>query len=633
VLDQIFDVVGANLRAAATSAGQERNIPTRLHSLLVDGLDQIASSHALARDWELVAPLPFGRALNTSINAHPQSQAEAQFLLTGDGDCSPATQARATTIGELAKQAKLFELADQDELIADLFLAKLGEPHDVAKAQAYSFAASERVALAAQVMIEQSDILIGVWDGATTSFTGGTGHTIALTLATGTPVVWIDARAPENWRILYAPEALPGRDTVTSDHEDREEALARLIQSALRPEQGKRHGPSSTHLEGLDALNEQSWATKSAPVWHIYRRTEAVFGGIGLAQKFKGLSQTYETPDQIATGSARKFMDASNALPVQQGAFIAHIETSILRRFAWADGISARLSDLYRGGMTWNFVFSAFAITGGIAYLPFATSNAKWIFALFELVLLLGILGITFVGQRHRWHGRWFETRRVAEYLRHSPILLLMGVARAPSRWPKGSHTSWPEYYARHSLRSVGLPQIALTSYYLRDALTHLLLPHVTGQADYHRSKAKRLAAAHHHLDQVSELLFKLAVASVSCYLALKIAALVHIVSYESTAHYSKLFTFLGVLFPTFGGAIAGIRFFGDFERFSAISDVTAQKLDAVAARINLVLQAPPNAITYAHAAELAHATDDIVIAEIENWQAVFSGKHISVPV
>jgi hypothetical protein len=30
---------------------------------------------------------------------------------------------------------------------------------------------------------------------------------------------------------------------------------------------------------------------------------------------------------------------------------------------------------------------------------------------------------------------------------------------------------------------------------------------------------------------------------------------------------------------------------------------------------------------------DLPHAFDDIVIEEIENWQAVFCGKHISVPV
>ena len=95
----------------------------------------------------------------------------------------------------------------------------------------------------------------------------------------------------------------------------------------------------------------------------------------------------------------------------------------------------------------------------------------------------------------------------------------------------------------------------------------------------------------------------------------------------------SKLFTFLGVMFPTLGASIAGIRYFGDFERFAAISEVTAEKLDAVHLRIGLLLAAPDDALDYSAVAELVHTVDDIVVSEIENWQAVFGGKHITVPV
>ena len=93
------------------------------------------------------------------------------------------------------------------------------------------------------------------------------------------------------------------------------------------------------------------------------------------------------------------------------------------------------------------------------------------------------------------------------------------------------------------------------------------------------------------------------------------------------------MFTFLGVLLPTFGGAFASIRYFGDFERFAAISSVTAEKLHGVHARIEQVLAASTGVLDYGHAADLAHATDDVVVSEIENWQAVFGGKHITVPV
>ena len=93
------------------------------------------------------------------------------------------------------------------------------------------------------------------------------------------------------------------------------------------------------------------------------------------------------------------------------------------------------------------------------------------------------------------------------------------------------------------------------------------------------------------------------------------------------------MFTFLGVLLPTFGAAIAGIRYFGDFERFSAISRVTAEKLQAIHTRIDRLLAAPEGALDYGRAADLAHATDDVVVSEIESWQSVFGGKQVTVPV
>jgi hypothetical protein len=45
------------------------------------------------------------------------------------------------------------------------------------------------------------------------------------------------------------------------------------------------------------------------------------------------------------------------------------------------------------------------------------------------------------------------------------------------------------------------------------------------------------------------------------------------------------------------------------------------------------VLAAPDGALDYGRAADLAHATDDVVVSEIESWQSVFGGKHVTVPV
>ncbi len=617
VLAAIFAAIDA-----VTAAEPTPPAPTRLHCLLADGVDQIAASAALARGWELVAPLPFGRVLNVAINAQPESAADARALLNGGDAVDPHTQAKAVAIRELGETVRLFELAERDAKIAALFLAKMDAPTDIAKAQAFSAHSSERVALAGRVMIEQSDIIIGVWDGETTSLIGGTGHTIAAALDLGAAVVWIDTRAPEDWTILRAPESLAALTTGGGD--DRMELLAVLVRAALRP-------PAGGLRAGITALASEAWHPHSSRWWTGYRRIEALFGGDG--RPFRSLRQTYQTPVSVATGTGAGVIAAANALPGGDTEFAARIDGNVLRRYAWSDGISAHLSDRYRGGMIANFLLSASAVIVSIAYQPFATFDDKWKFALVEFVLLSAILLITWRGGKRRWHGRWFETRRVAEYFRHAPILLLLGVARPPGRWPKGSDTAWPEYYARAGLRAMGLPRVAITPAYLRAALTGLLDAHVVSQRDYHLGKAAKLTNVHHNLDGFSTRLFQLAVVSVTIYLGLKGAAALSLVPHEWPHSSSYAFTFMGVALPTLGAAIAGMRYFGDFERFAAISEVTAEKLDAVHARLSLLLSSPDDALDYARAAELAHAADEIVVSEIENWQAVFGGKHITVPV
>ncbi|HEX4742041.1 MAG TPA: hypothetical protein VH353_11980 [Caulobacteraceae bacterium] len=627
----VFSAIDGVLAATPALLGPGPASRPRLHSLLAEGADQLAAALALERGWDLSAPLPFGRQLNRAINALPQTHEEARFLLTGEGGCGPATLARASRIRALEQYARLFELADRDEAIEPLFLGKMcGDP---AAAEAYASQASERVSLATQVMIEHSDLVVGVWDGATSASVGGTGHTIALALELGAPVIWIDAREPAGWRILTAPESLAAIMGGARAEPDDGAALARIIEGALRPLAGKAADPHGRAAKGLQALHTERWRPRSSRFWHAYRRVEVLFGARGLSGRLRSLTQVYESPEEIAYGSAALQIAAEQALPGQDAAFVARVRDEVLRRFAWADGVSSRLSDAYRGGMVLSFVFSALAVIAGVAYLPFATHREKWVFALVEFGLLAAILAVTFVGQRRRWHGRWFETRRVAEYFRHAPILLLLGVGRPTGRWPRGTETSWPEWYARHGLRDLGLPRVRVSADYLRGALEGLLLVHVIQQRDYHRAKAERLARAHHGLDRLSEVLFVLAVVSVGSYLVLAAAAAVGLVGEAVPLAASPFTTFLGVLLPVSGAAIASIRYFGDFERFSAISEVTAEKLDAVAGRIGVLLAAPEGAIDYARVSDLAHAADDIVVSEIENWQAVFGGKHITVPV
>ncbi len=621
VLAGILDLIDRAVVTAPAKAALGHFAPTRIHTLLADGTDRMASLMGLERGYELVAPLPFGRRLNRTINSLTSDPADARRLLAGEDALDPASQVHAASIRALSDRACLFALADADERIAELLLAKLDNPTDSAAASLFAAEASRRVALAGRILIEQSDLMLGVWDGITTAHVGGTGHTIATALELGAPVIWINPARPEDWRLLATPEALA---TIHLRHETagRELGLEAIVQGALDP--GTDDGQP-----GFTALERERWRPRSNRLAHAYRRVESLFGGQGLRR----LTQHFERPEAIAQGSAAPFLAQARSLPHHDAAHVEAMAVGVLKRFAWADGVSARLSDAYRGGMTINFVLSSLSIVGGISYLPFVGIEQKWLFAAAELLLLCGILAITFFGQRWNLHTRWFETRRVAEYLRHAPLLLILGAARPAGRWPHGADASWPEFYARQVLRDIGLPRVAIGQDYLRAVLTGPLRDHVCSQRDYHFAKAGRLATVNHRLDTLSGQLFQLAVAAVALYLALRGLEALHLVSVSLVEGLSKYFTVLGVMFPTFGAGIAGIRYFGDFERFGEISEVTAEKLDAISRRIDLLAKAAPGALNYGEVAELVHAADDVVVAEIESWQAVFGGKQIAVPV
>ncbi len=619
-LNAVFALIDAQSKAAAKAIEPASISPVRLHSLLAYGADLMAVQQAIALGWSVDAPLPFGLALNVAINAQPETIADMEALLAGDAPANGIVAARAKEIMAAAEFAQLFELAEQDVRLSELFRAHLGRPADASATSAFQNPCSDRAAMAARVMIEQSDIVIGIWDGVTRGSVGGTRHTIAAALEHGVPVVWIDASQPGDWRVLRATEELATRHIPAT--RARETDLEHLVREALLP----------VGTPWRDVSRVERWRDRSNPWLHSYRRIEAVFGD-PHNRPFRTLKQHYERPDQIATGSGTNLLAAASALPACDQRLVAKIATRVLQPFAWADGISTWLSDAYRGGMVASFFLSAFAIIGGMAYMPFADVNRKWIFALFEFVLLAMIVGIFIVGKKWRWHERWFETRRVAEYFRHAPFLLLLGAARSAGRWPRGAEGNWPEWYVRHELREIGLPQMVVRAPFLRQSLALMREQHVEPQRDYHYGKAKRLRRAQHNLDRLSEILFVLAVISVATYLLIELGALAHLFSHELPHAVAKPFTFLGVLFPTLGGAFAGVHYFGDFERFASISDITAEKLDGVATRIAILQTAPDAEISYARVSDIAHMIDDIVVAEIENWQAVFGGKHITVPV
>lgn len=630
-LSGLFDEID---RLCANNAGGEARV--RLHNLLANGVDEIAADAALERGWSLVAPLPFGPDLNCAINSGANTIDDFNAVCEGRTASDPQTAARATAIRTLENRASVFAIADRDDAIRKLALAKLADPADEQVGARLTALYAINTALAGRVMLERCDLLIAVWDGATTDFAGGTGHTIKTALEMGTPVLIMDPASPEEWTVCTLPEELAHPANI-ADPDLPRERLATLAKGALASMDQDRR-----------VIEREQWRAKAGIGLGFYRRLERLFGG--RSNRSGTVSASYEAPEAIAQGSAASTLEAAQAAISQAKQGIGTIAGAgadgsadtaqlrmalrqrILPTFAWADGVSSRLADAYRSGMSLNFLLSALAIIAGAAYLPLDLSKYKWVFASLEFLLLLAILVITYAGYRRAWHRRWFETRRLAEYLRFAPGMLLIGVARPIGRWPRSDRAEWPERFARDALRDAGLPNVAVDRPYMRRVLNDVILPHVRGQRRYHEAKAGQLETAHHRIDLSAEVCFIAAIVSVLAYLVLEVGALAGIVPQGLPYAVAKTFTFLGVAFPTLGANLAGLRYFGDFDRFAAISRVTASQLRNVETRIELLLSGDPERLTYDAARELVRTVEEIVVSEIEGWQAVFGSKHLSLP-
>jgi hypothetical protein len=86
------------------------------------------------------------------------------------------------------------------------FAALLGRASAVFDAGGERSAAEAAYELAGQIVVEQSDVLIAIWDGEDSRGRGGTGQMVNEALELGVPVVWLNATEPAETCVLWLDE-------------------------------------------------------------------------------------------------------------------------------------------------------------------------------------------------------------------------------------------------------------------------------------------------------------------------------------------------------------------------------------------------------------------------------------------
>lgn len=485
-------------------------------------------------------------------------------------------------------------------------------------------------ASAGSVVINQSDVLIAVWDGYRENKIGGTEHTLDIALGLGVPTIWIDAHAPHHWQIVTKSSPLPpsvaGQRSEPTTPGTRA-ALRRLVRSLLRApapvQPATKHSKVPTHpLRAIsDFYAEKRPKNNPAFLWKLFRN---VVGDSTLRMppwKVQGFEASVlkEWPQRTESSDS-----------------LACLIDSLRPYYAWADKAGDLYADRYRSGFLFGYFSAVIAVV--LALLPIA---AEWfadrnptgeiVCIVAEGVAILLIVLCVLHSRGQRWHERWIDYRYAAELIRHIRLVIPLGGGRPLLQSPAhhamygNPRDAWGAWYARAVERFIGLPRETIDAVSLtrvRDDLTKTL----EGQRRFHRTAGTRCDRIEHRL-HVTELV--LLSATLACCV---LHALPHAGLHARWLEFVPplVLSSACAVLPALGAALAGIMNQGEFRRVAKRSGAMARRLDELHRRAESMIASDSSAdlhanpVTSTQLTALANEAASVMTNEVVDWRIVF---------
>ncbi len=577
----------------------------RANSPLAEGADRLFAQEALRLGYELCCIMPFAQA---------EYEQDFQSADSFESD-------------SLARFQALLAEAEAGPGLTRFELDGRRDRHD----EAYEAAGG--------VVLNQSDLLVAVWDGGASRGAGGTVDTLRQAIDLGVPTLWIDSRAPHGWKLLQRSEdldcvdaegncaAAPMEAEPEEDERRLRAALAQVVEAELGLPPADPEATEDTtraHLEDYGA--ERKPRVNLAFIWKLSRD---FLGGGGL--RLPPL-RVPDFVDQIRS-EWPVLGDPAVAGCSAPTPAISWINAALRSRYAWADKLADRYADAHRSAFVWSSLLAAGAVF--TALLPVATHLQHRPFlaaalAIVDAVILIFMVAIPYFARKRRWHQRWTEYRVLAELIRELRILIPLGRGRPLPRAAThlanyGDPTrSWMYWRMRAIGRAVGLPDARVDAAYIREQLDHLLdfigvapgagvAAH--GQLGFHRVNCERMERIHDSLHRSTLALFVLTIAGVVLNWLLSSVPV-------RTPLVTPWLVLISVVLPALGAALASINNQGEFTRLQRRSRAMAEGFEAMRLRITaLAGQATPprlDAVT-----EVAAEIAAVMVDENVDWRIV----------
>jgi len=256
-----------------------------------------------------------------------------------------------------------------------------------------------------------------------------------------------------------------------------------------------------------------------------------------------------------------------------------------------------------------------------VGYAFHERETIRHVFPIVEVIIIISIILVTFLGIRRRWHERWIDYRLLAEYLRQTQFLMALGRAsisafRFPSHLSYGDpRNSWMYWYLQTVVRHSGIMRVKFDGNYLK-SVTGFLDESIRDQINYHQRNARVSQKVNERLRNVGLGLFFLAAAAAVCHLFLPKA-------------WPHLLTTLTIVGPSFGAAAAAIRSQGEFERLTKSSRAMSSQLKSLCEKVQAL---KPNDLSSVKLTQLAVESAQLMVKDVLNWRLVVEEKPLDLP-
>jgi hypothetical protein len=557
----------------------------RAVSPLAEGTDRLFAEQALSLGYALCCPLPF---------------LQEEF----ENDFAPG---QALEDHSVERFRRLLEQTNQspDGVIFEL-------DGDRAKA-------GEAYGEAGRVVLNQSDLLVVIWDGGEPQGQGGTVQTLREATQYHVPVLRIDALAPHTWDLLRSQEDLERlnsaqRHAPEPDAPPAWDDLRRIVRDTLSP-------PTPNEKEQLAVDLRESFFRERKPnlnlmfVWKMFR--DLVDTG-----KFRAPTiRVQDFEDAVA-----KDWPVDAPIDDSRKDVAGWINRRLRPHYAWSDKLADLYADSYRSTYVLAYLLTAAAVL--LALLPDAVgwkdpaSIGKRACITGEILCLFAILGAWFWSRGHgHWHDRWLQYRLLAERIRQLRLLIPLGCVEPSPRLPThlGPYDparSWMSWHVRALARATGIPTAKVKGPYIAQSLSYIRKV-VDGQAEFHKLTCQRSQRIEHRLHLVILLLLVVTIASV----------LIHLFSHSP---FESWFTLICAGLPALAAALAGIINQGEFARIAKRSEAMDKRLDQISKDIEKLSQtndSTPTSLKLAQAKSLAVGTAQLMVDELLDWHVIFADR------